>query len=76
MGGVLGGSGGSRRPRGLWKPPAPALGPILGLLWGDLGLCWAPLQQSGSLLGPSWGRPAGLLGGLGPVLGGSSALLD
>eukprot|EP00959_Pyramimonas_sp_CCMP1952_P448011 9381129-Pyramimonas_sp.AAC.1 len=45
------------------------LGPVLGL-------CKAPLQQSWKHLGPSWGRPEGLLGGLGAVLGASSALSD
>ena len=62
--------------RGLSGPPAPALGPILGLFRGGLGLSWAPLGQSWGILGPSWGRLGELLGGFCAVLGASSAVLE
>eukprot|EP00959_Pyramimonas_sp_CCMP1952_P356936 7474090-Pyramimonas_sp.AAC.1 len=50
--GVLEASEGSRSPLGgLWRPPAPALGLILGLFLGGLELSEAPLRQSWDRLG-------------------------
>eukprot|EP00959_Pyramimonas_sp_CCMP1952_P054746 1143948-Pyramimonas_sp.AAC.1 len=57
-------------------PPAPALGPSLGLSWGSLRPSEArPGQFSGSV-GQSWGSVGGLFGGLGAVLGAPSAVVE